>query len=114
MRWANRLKWRLRSVFGRSRVERELDAELRFHLDQQIEDNLANGMNLDEARSAASRSLGSVILVKEQCHDSLGLTLIDSLLQDVRYACRWMRRSPLFAASVAATIGLGLGVFTSG
>jgi predicted permease len=113
MRWANTLNRRLRSVFGRSRVERELDAELRFHLDQQIEENLTNGMSLDEARSAASRSLGSVTLVKEQCHDSLGLTLIDSLLQDVRYACRGMRRSPLFAASVATTIGLGLGVFTS-
>jgi macrolide transport system ATP-binding/permease protein len=83
MRWANTLKWRLRSVFGRQRVEHELDAELRFHFEQQIDENLTSGMSPDDARSAASRSLGSVTLVKEQCHDSLGLTLIDSLLQDV-------------------------------
>ena len=44
-----------------------------------IEENLTNGISLDEARLAASRSLGSVTRVKEQCHDSLGLTLIDSL-----------------------------------
>src|ERR1700730_8763560 len=106
MRWANTLKVRLRSVFGRSRVDNELDAELRFHLDQQIEENLTSGMSLDEARSAASRSLGSVTLVKEQCHDALRLTLMDSLLQDVRYACRGMRRSPLFPASGPITIGL--------
>ena len=55
MRWANTWKLRLRSVFRRSRVEDELDAELRFHLDQQIDENVTHGMSLDDARSAAAQ-----------------------------------------------------------
>jgi hypothetical protein len=79
MRWTNRLKMRLRAVFRRRRIENELDEELRFHLDQQVEENLANGMSLDQARSSASRSVGSVIVIKEECRDALGLRLLDEV-----------------------------------
>ena len=81
MRWADRVRVWLRSLVRRGRIEHELDAELQFHLDQQIKENVAAGMSVEEARSSASRSLGRVTLVREQCHDSLGLTLIDNVTQ---------------------------------
>src|SRR5262245_26740061 len=117
MRWAHRLLSRWRSLVGRTRLEDELedelDAELRFHLHQQIDENVGSGMSVTEARASAARSLGGVLSIKDQARDALGLTLIDSFFMDVRYACRAMRDSPLFAAGVAATIGLGLGIVTS-
>jgi hypothetical protein len=58
VRWLQELRLRLRSLVSRARVEQELDVELRFHLDAQIEENLAAGMNPEEARYAALRSIG--------------------------------------------------------
>jgi predicted permease len=113
MRWFDTLRMRVRSLVLRHHIERELDAELRFHIEQQTEENLHAGMSAEAARLSALRTTGSVMRIKEECRESLGLRLLDQLRQDVRYACRGMRRSPLFAASVATTIGLGLGVFTS-
>src|SRR6185369_7008063 len=104
---------RVAGLFGRSRRDRDLDAELESHLQLHIDDNVRAGMTAAEARRQALLKLGGADQTKEISRDRRGLPLIDSLFQDVRYACRGMRRSPLFAASVAATIGLGLGVFTS-
>src|SRR5262245_28959919 len=113
MRWLDRLPARWRSVFRRPAVEAELDAELRFHLERQFDENVTAGMSVTEARASAARSLGGILQIKEHTRDVLGLALIDSFFMDVRYACRAMRDSPLFAAGVAATIGLGLGIVTS-
>jgi predicted permease len=117
MRWIAVFRSRLRSpwhaLVGRRRLEQELDAELQFHLDQHVAENAATGMSAEDARASAARSLGGILQIKEQIRDVIGLTLIDSFFMDVRYACRAMRDAPLFAAGIAATIGLGLGIVTS-
>ena len=91
MRWTHRFAVALRSVFTRRRVEQELDAELQFHLDQQIAENIAAGMSTASARAAALRAFGSVAYTKDECRASLGLRLLDELQQDARYTIRALR-----------------------
>lgn len=89
----DQLTSRFRSLFRRQDVEEELDAELHFHLNQQILENLESGMSLEDARCSARRSFGSFNVVKEQCRESLGLTFIDNVKQDVWYSLRTMVRN---------------------
>lgn len=109
MRWLHTLRVRTRSIFRREGVERQLDAELRFHIDQQAEENLRAGMSSEAARLAALRATGSVALVKDQCRESLGLRFLDELRQDIRYALRSFKRNRGFAAVVILTLALGVG-----
>jgi len=68
-RWPSAMKMRLRSLVRRDRMECELDKELRFHLTKQIEENIASGLALEEARYAAMRRLGGAEQIKEECRD---------------------------------------------
>ena len=69
MRRLDKLLLRLRSLFRRPEIEDELDHELRFHVAQQIEENLSAGMRPEEARYAARRSIGGLAQIKEKCRD---------------------------------------------
>ncbi len=69
MRLLNKLKLRVRSLMRRDEVDGELSDELRFHLDQQIEENIAQGMSREEARFAALRTVGGISQIEEECRD---------------------------------------------
>ena len=103
MRWWGRL-------LRRDRVERELDAELRYDLERRIEDFVAAGMSADEARRAARLEFGGLDQIKERCRDARGTRWADDLHADVRYAWRLLRKDRAFAAVAVGALGLGIAV----
>src|SRR5437588_597002 len=108
-RWWDVLRMRFRSLAKRQRLERELDKELRYHIERQTEENIAAGMNAREAREAAARILGGVSQIEEECRDMRQTQYIDNFLQDLRYAVRMLGRGPAFAMVIVLTLALSIG-----
>src|SRR6185369_5523847 len=94
---------RVRGMFGRHRLDSDLDEELSIHLEMLIEDNVRRGMSLKEARNAARRSFGGVEQTKEAYRDQRGFPIIDSLARDLRYGVRMLRRHPGFTVVAVIT-----------
>jgi putative ABC transport system permease protein len=109
MRWFDLLTMKLGMLFGRGRAGALLDDELRFHLERQVAENLAAGMSPDEARHAAMRAFGNPALLRDQARATWNWTWLESLLHDVRYSIRTLRRTPGFAAIAILVIALGIG-----
>jgi predicted permease len=111
--WLYTVPLRLRSLIRKQRVEQELDEELVYHIGREIEENVARGMNAEEARYAALRAMDGVQRRKEECRDTRRVMLVESTWQDLQYAIRGFRRSPAFVLTVVGTIALGLGLNTA-
>lgn len=111
--WLYAVPLRIRSLFKRSQIERELNEELQYHLEQQTRQNVAQGMSADEARCAALRALGGVEQHKEAVRDTWKLRWLTDLAQDLRYALRGFRRRRGLAATVIMVLALGIGANTA-
>ena len=113
MRAVSILRLRWRSLFARQRVERELDEELRYHLERQIDEAIAAGLPPDEARRAAFRSMADLEVRKEECRDMRGTRWLDEFASDLRYAFRQLSKQKSFFTIAALTLALGIGANTA-
>src|SRR6516162_2800369 len=109
MRWSYKLPLRLRSLFCKNEAELDLSEELQFHLQNQTDEYVAKGMDPEEARHAAFRSLGGVEQVKEECREARKMNLVENFARDMRQGLRMLRRNPGFTVLVILCLTLGIG-----
>ena len=108
MRLLNVIGLRFRSLYSRRRLDSELDEEMRYHIERQIEEDVARGMSPAEARRAAVLSASGVTQRKEECRDMRGWNIFDNLALDLRFAVRQLRKDAAFTATAILMLALGL------
>src|SRR5450432_3185083 len=97
MRWFERFRMSMLSLFRRKAETARLEEELQFHLEEQVKENVARGMSAEEARSAALRSFGNPTVLRDEARSNWSWNWLEKFARDVRYGLRTLSRSPGFA-----------------
>jgi predicted permease len=113
MRWIDRLRMAMLMLFRRRSETARLQDELQFHLERQVEENVAQGMDPAQARASALRSFGNPALLREQARSNWSWNWLEGILRDLRYGVRRLGRSPGFAIIAVVVMALGVGATTS-
>ena len=102
-----------RAMSGRNRLERDMDDEMRFHLETLQADLVRSGVEPAEAQRRAKACFGSMAEFKDECREARGLFLADEIVRNCRYAVRVLRKSPVFTVTSIVTIALCIGANTA-
>src|SRR5579859_7497685 len=113
MYWLRNISGRLRALFQKEQLDRDMNEEMRSHVEMQTKENIEAGVSPDEARRAALRQFGWTESIKEICRDQRGVAWLDNLFQDVFFGFRMLRKAPAFTAVVILSLALGVGATTA-